>query len=90
MGGEAFIYPFLILTSAVASVIFAVILRKVFGTNYRFAQFLLVAVAAPLTVMLMAMGDPEMVWEYVTFSAGLSALTSCSVAVVYALIRLRK
>ena len=90
MGGEAFIYPFLILTSAVASVIFAVILRKVFGTNYRFAQFLLVAVAAPLTVMLMAIRDPERVWEYARFSTGLSAIASCSVAVVCVLIRSRR
>ncbi|HVR91215.1 MAG TPA: hypothetical protein VHG29_09005 [Novosphingobium sp.] len=90
MGGEAFLYPFLIFTCAVASVMFAVILRKILGTKYGFAQFLLVAIAAPLTVLLMAMRDPEMDWEYVRFSLGLSAITSCSVVVFYALIRLRK
>jgi hypothetical protein len=90
MGVEAFIYPFLILISALVSMILAACLRKIFGAKYGVSQFLLVAVAAPSTVLFLSVRDPAMVWEYVAFSSGLSAVASWSVAIFYAWARMRK
>jgi hypothetical protein len=90
MGGEAFVYPLLILAVTVASALIALIFRRMFGAKYRFVQFSMVAVAAPMAFMLMAMRNPEMAWEYVRFSTGLAAVASCTVAIPYVLIRLPK
>jgi uncharacterized membrane protein YwaF len=90
MGVEAFIYPFLVLICVLASGIFAWLLNRALGTKYRFLQLLSVALAAPLAVLLLALRDPSAVWEYVRISTGLAIIASCSVAVLYALIRLRK
>lgn len=90
MGAEAFVYPFLIFISAVASAILAAILHRAFGNDYRIGQSAFVAVAAPLVILLMSMRDPGRVWEYVRFSMGLSALTSCSIAAGFFVITARK
>ena len=90
MGVEAFIYPFLILTSALASAILAVILRRALGPKYRFAQYLLIAVAVPLIVIFVALVDPETIWESARFSIGIVASISCFVALAFASIRTRQ
>lgn len=90
MGGEAFIYPILIVTVVMASVILAKVLRKILAVRSRLVAFLIVAFFAPTIMLLIALQDPKMVWDYVMFSVGLSAIASCSVAVYYALFRLPK
>ena len=90
MGIEALLHPFLLLASTLASAMFAAALRGTFGFRYRSFQVFLVAVAAPLIVMLLAMRAPGMVWGYASISVGLSAAASCAAAAVYSMIGFRK
>ena len=88
MGGEVFIYPILIVTVVMVSVILAEVLRKLLAVKSMPVVLLAVALVAPTIMFLIALQDPKMVWAYVMFSVGLSAIASCSVAVYYALFRL--
>ena len=90
MGGEAFLYPFLIVAVALISVILAETLRKTSIFRKKLVHFLLITFASPSLVLLLGLRDPNMVWSYVMFSVGLAAIISCSVAVSYALFRFPK
>lgn len=68
----------------------AAILQKIFRAQFRFAQILTVVIATPVAVLLIARRDPAMVWDYVRFSVGLSAIASITVAVCWVLFRASK
>lgn len=90
MGGEAFLYPFLVLACALASGLCARMLHRKFGARGRFLQLLLIAFTAPVSVLVLALWDPNVDWDYAKFSIRLSAITSCTIAAIYAIIGLRK
>ena len=87
MGGEAFLFPLLIIVVVIASVLLAEFLRKMFRSGSNIFVLLAVAFAAPATMLVMALRDSATVWAYAGISIALSAIASCSVAIYYALFR---
>lgn len=90
MGIEGFVYPLLVLVSALVSAMLAWALNRNLGARYRLLQLLLVAVAAPLMALALAVGNAEVVWVCARFSIRLTVITSCTIAVLYTLIKRSK
>lgn len=90
MGGEAFIYPFLMIVVSIGSILLSEALLQIFKIQNKFLFFEFIGAAAPIVIMLMGLSDPSMDWAYVSFSMGLAAIASCLVAIFYVSFRFPK
>ena len=90
MGVEAFIYPALIVSVILGSVVVAEVLLRVLQIKSRLLVFTLVAGAAPSGIAITASQTAGAEWTYSLYSIGIATLCSCFVAALYVIFRLQR